>query len=188
MLGNVVHKQDFTPLGLDRKTVVRADAAFRGHERWIGQDHVATFVPALLAGQGIVFMNDRIRESVQVHIRAGQPDHVRRDVVPAKIGHHPGPLVGGEVLVLPHNMLEGRNEKARRAAGGIEDGLILLRVHDSNNEINNVARSSELSGIALRAENGKQVFKGVAEPFAVVVVESGDFFQEEVECFRIAVR
>jgi len=65
---------------------------------------------------------------------------------------------------------------------------VLLRVHHGDDKVNNVARRAELPGIALGTENGQQVFKGVAESFAVVVGETGDFFQEEVEGFRIAVR
>ena len=113
--------------------------------------------------------------------------HVRRDVVAAEVGHQPGALIRGKVLVVSQDMLERRNKKARRAAGGIEDGFVLLRVHHSDDKVNNVARRAELPGIALGAENGQQVFKGVTQTFAVVIGETGDFFQEEVEGFRIAV-
>jgi hypothetical protein len=57
---------------------------------------------------------------VQVQIGAGQADHVGRDVVAAKIGHQPSALVRGKVLVVPLDVFEGRNEKARRAAGTSE--------------------------------------------------------------------
>ena len=85
-------------------------------------------------------------------------------------------------------MFEGRNEKARRAASGIKDSLVLFRVHHGDDEINDVARRAELPGVALGAEDGQQVFEGVAEPFAVVVGEACYLFQKKIERFRIAVR
>ena len=47
VLGHVVHEQHLAALGLDGEAVMRPDAAFRGHEGRIGQDHVGVLVPAV---------------------------------------------------------------------------------------------------------------------------------------------
>ena len=53
---------------------------------------------------------------------------------------------------------------------------MLLRVHHGDDKVNNVARRAELPGIALGTENGQQVFKCVAQTFAVVIGETVDLF------------
>ena len=50
-----------------------------------------------------------------------------------------------------------------------------------------MARGAELSGIALGAEHGEQILEGVAEAFAVVVVELVDDLEEHLERFGVAV-
>ena len=85
-------------------------------------------------------------------------------------------------------MLESRDQESGSAAGGIKDGLGLLRVNHGDDEVNNMARSAELAGIALRAKHGKQVLKRVTEAFAVVVAEAINFLEEQVEGFGIAIR
>ena len=76
------------------------------------------------------------------------------------------------------DVLVGGDEEAGGAAGGVEDGLVLLRVDDRDDEVDDVARGAELAGIALRAEDGEQVLEGVAEALAVVVAELVDDLEE----------
>lgn len=47
---------------------MRLDAAFRGHERRVGEDDVCEFVPALLGGEGVVFVDVRISETMEIHV------------------------------------------------------------------------------------------------------------------------
>ena len=82
------------------------------------------------------------------------------------------------------DVLERRDEEARCAARGVEDGFVFLRVNNGGDEVNDVARGAELAGVTLRAKNVEQVFVGIAEPFAVVIGETRNFFQEEVEGFQ----
>ena len=86
MLGDVVHKQDFAALGLDREAVVGSDAALGRHERRVGQNHVGVVVPAVLTGQGVVLEDVRGGEAVQVHVDQRQAHHVGRDVVALEVG------------------------------------------------------------------------------------------------------
>jgi hypothetical protein len=51
VLGHVIDKQHFAALGLDRKALVRLDAALGRHERRVGQDDVGKLVPALFLRQ-----------------------------------------------------------------------------------------------------------------------------------------
>ena len=44
-----------------------------------------------------------------------------------------------------------------------------------------------MSGVALGAEDGEEVFEGVAEPFGVVVGEFVNDFEEEAQGFGVAV-
>ena len=48
-------------------------------------------------------------------------------------------------------------------------------------------RRAELARVALRAEDGEQVFEGVAQPFAVVIAELVDDLEEALERLRVAV-
>ena len=64
----VVDEQHFRALALHREAVMRPDAAFWRHERRIGQDDIGVLVPALLAGEGVVFGDVRVGEAVQVEI------------------------------------------------------------------------------------------------------------------------
>ena len=61
VLGHVVHEEHFAALGLDGESLVRLDAAFRRHEGRIGEDDVGVFVPAVLGGEGVVFVDVRDR-------------------------------------------------------------------------------------------------------------------------------
>ena len=71
---------------------------------------------------------------------------------------------------------------------GVEDGFLLLRVDDRDNEINDVARGAELARIALRAQHRKQIFEGVAEALAVIVGELVNNLEEALERLGVAVR
>ena len=85
VLGHVVHEEDFAALGLDGEAVVRLDAAFRRHEGRIGEDDVGEFVPAFLGGEGVVFVDVRIGEAVQVEVHQREAHHVGRDVVALEV-------------------------------------------------------------------------------------------------------
>lgn len=63
VLGHIVNEQHFTALGLHRETVVRFDAALWRHERRISEDHVGVFIPSILAGEGVVLSNVRVRKA-----------------------------------------------------------------------------------------------------------------------------
>ena len=84
-------------------------------------------------------------------------------------------------------MLVGGNEEPGGAAGGIEDGILLLRVDDIHDEIDDMTRGAELSGVSLRAEDREEVLEGVAQPLGVVVFELVDDFEEGAQGLRVAV-
>ena len=90
------------------------------------------------------------------------------------------------VLAL-QDVLVGRDQEPRGAAGRVEHGLGLLRVDDLHHEVDDVARGAELPRVALRAEHGQQILEGVAEPLAVVVAELVDDLEEHLERLRVAV-
>ena len=70
MLRHVVGKQHLAPLGLDGEAVVGADAAFRRHERRVGQDDVGALIPTIVAREGVILGDVRADKLVQVHIDA----------------------------------------------------------------------------------------------------------------------
>jgi hypothetical protein len=58
--------------------------------------------------------------------------------------------VGG-LGVLAKNVVVGGNQEARRAASWIADAMARLRIHEGNDQVNDVARSAELAvGSGLR--------------------------------------
>ncbi len=89
-------------------------------------------------------------------------------------------VVGEDVFV-------GGDEESGGAAGGVEDGFVFFGVEDFDDEVDDVARGAELAGVALGAEDGEEVFEGVAEAFGVVVGEFVDRFEEGFEGFGVAV-
>ncbi len=194
VLGHVVHEQHFAALALHRKAVVRLDAALRRHEGRVGEDHVGVLVPALLAGERVVLVDVRVGEAVQIHVDARQAHHVGRDVVALEVSSQPPALVGGERAVAVfvgigfEDVLVRRDQKAGGAAGGVEHGVGLLRVHDLDDEIDDVARRAELAGVALAAQHREQVFEGVAQALGVVVLELVDDLQERAQGLRVAIR
>ncbi len=131
VLSHVVHEEDFAALGLDGEALVGLDAAFRGHEGRVGEDDVGEFVPALLGGEGVVFVDVRIGEAVEVEVHQGEPHHVGRDVVALEVLGEAAFLVGRQFAVAlgvgvgAEDVLVGGDEEAGGAAGGVEDGLDL---------------------------------------------------------------
>ena len=172
VLGHVVHEQHFAALGLHGKAVVRLDAAFRRHEGRIGEDHVGVFVPSVLAGEGVIFVDVRVGEAVQVQVHQGQAHHVGRDVIALEVLRQAALFVRRQGAVALgvgvgfEDVLVGRNQKPGRAAGRVKHGFGLLRIDDLDHEIDDVARGAELPGIALGTEHGEQIFEGIAEAFA----------------------
>ena len=61
--------------------------------------------------------------------------------------------------------------------------MLLQRVDDADDEVDQVARCAELPGVALAAEHREQVFKGVAQFLGMVVAEGVDFLQESCAAF-----
>ena len=84
-------------------------------------------------------------------------------------------------------MFVGGDEKSGGAAGGIEHGLVLLRVDDGHDEVDDMPRGAELSRVSLGAEDGEQIFEGVAEALGVVVLELVDDLEERPQRFRVAI-
>ena len=72
------------------------DAAFRGHEGWVGEDDVKVFVPALFGGEAVVFVNMGIGEAVEVKVHQREAHHVGRDVVALEVLGQAGFFVGSE--------------------------------------------------------------------------------------------
>ena len=86
-------------------------------------------------------------------LAASLPPLVRRQRAVASVGG-----VGGvDVLV-------GRDEEPGRAACRVEHHVVLLRVHDGDDEVDDVPRRAELPGVPLGAEDGEQVLERVAQP------------------------
>ena len=102
-------------------------------------------------------------------------------------------MVGGEgavavfVSIFAIDVFVGGDEESGGAAGGVEDGFVLLWVDELDHEVDDVARGAELPGIALRAKDGEEVFEGIAEAFGVVVFELVDDLEEALEGLGIAV-
>ena len=85
------------------------------------------------------------------------------------------------------DVLVRRHQEPGGAAGRVENGFVLLRVQDGDDEVDDVARGAELPGVALRAEDGQQVFEGVAQALGMVVGEGVDDLEEGAQGFRVAV-
>ena len=194
VFGYIVYKQDFAAIGLDGKAVVGADAAAGRHEGRVGQDNVGVFVPAFFAGQGVVFVDMRLPKPVEIHVHPGEAHHVGGDVVAFEVVDQSAAFVGSQraltvvVRVGRQDVVVCGYEEAGGAAGRVQHGLVFLRVYDSDDEVDDMAGSAELAGIALGTEDGKQVFKGVAQAFRVFVSEFVDDFQDGEQVFKSVVR
>ena len=57
------------------------------------------------------------------------------------------------------------DEESRGAAGRVEDGLVFLRIDDTNDEVDDMARRAELPCVPLSAHDLQEVLEGVSEPF-----------------------
>lgn len=210
VLGHVVDEEDLGAVGLDGEALVGLDAALGGHEGRVGEDDVGVVVPVFLAGEGVVLENMGLREAVEVEVDEGKADHVGGDVVAGEVAHEEGAVRGGEE-VAPHprplsrrpcgrpkqrerggvgseNVPVGRDEEPGGAAGGVEDGFVLLGPDDGDHEVDDVAGGAELAGVALGAHDGEEVLESVAEVFGVGVLELVDGLEEELEGLGVAVR
>ena len=121
---------------------------------------------------------------MEIEVDEGEPDHVGRYVVADDVVHEPG-LVGGLESVAGSlfgagraDVLPGRDEEARCAAGGIENGLVLLGIDNLDHEVDDVPRRAELSRVALAPEHRQEVLEGVAQALGVVVLELSYGLQE----------
>jgi hypothetical protein len=92
------------------------------------------------------------------------------------------------VVLRAQDVFVGGDEEASGAAGGVENGLVLLRGEHLDHEINDVARGAELAGISLAAEDAEQILEGIAEALAVVVAELIDDLEEGVQRLGVAIR
>ena len=105
------------------------------------------------------------------------------------------PLSSGVNVLLPSSsMLAARMclyEEMRKPAvpqAGSKTVSSFLGSTDGHDEVDDVARRTELSGIALGAKHGEQIFVGVAKPLRMVVGEFIDNLQERTQGLRVAVR
>jgi len=183
------------------------DAPFGRHEGRIGEDHVGVIIPTILTGKSIILIDMRVSEAMQVEVHQAQSHHVGRDVVALEVLREASLVIGREkvasALRCPltpalsregrgrriglEDVLVGRDQEARSATGRVKHGIGLLRIDDLDHEVDDVARGAELTGIALRAEHGEQIFEGVAEALRMVVVELVNDLEEHLERFRVAV-
>ena len=105
-----------------------------------------------------------------------------------------GPLfVGRErtvalvVGISPENVLVRRNQKPGSTTGRVENGFVFLRVNDRDDEVDDVARRTELPGVPLRAKDREQIFKSIAQPLTVIVGELVNDLEKGTQSLRVAV-
>lgn len=131
---------------------------------------------------------------VKIHIHPRQAAHERRDVVAGDVAGEFFARGGFQEVtrvrvffggfgrcIGRENVLEGGNQKSRRTSSGVKNGFVFLGVDHVHDEFNDVARGSELAVLPLCAHRVQQVFKGVAEFFGMVVRESIDFIEEQLQ-------
>ena len=135
----------------------------------------------------------RLDKAVQIQIHQRQPHHIGRNVIAPEVGRE-CPLFVGRQRTVPlgvgiglENVLVRRNQEPSRAAGRIENSLVFLGVNDGDHEVDDMARRAKLPGVALRAEDREQIFKGVAQPLAVIIRELVDDREEGAQGLRVAV-
>ncbi|MNP25700.1 hypothetical protein D3C76_1185180 [compost metagenome] len=58
------------------------------------------------------------------------------------------------LLVLLQDVLPGRDQEAGGATGWVEYALVLPRIDDPHDEVDDVSRCAELASVALTAQNG----------------------------------
>ena len=195
MLGDVIGEEHFGFLRGDAKLRVRADAAFRCHERRIGENEIGFLIPTRVIGERVVDVNRRIGEAVQEQIHLAQLHHQVGDVVAGEIGINFLALIVRELVagdcrprrcVFRENVLVTGNQKSAGAAGGIENAIARLRIETRHHEINDVSRSAELTVLGLDAHRLEQILKGVAELLAVRVSESVHLIEKKREDAAVA--
>ena len=86
---------------------MRTHAAFRCHERWIGENEIGFLVPTRVVGQRVVDVNRRIGEAVQEQIHLAELHHQVGDIVAGEIGIH--------FLALIVRELVAGNSRSRRS-------------------------------------------------------------------------
>ena len=86
MFGDVIGEEHFGFFRRDAKLRVRADAAFRRHERRIGEDEIRFLVPARVVGKSVVDVNRGIGKAVQEQIHLAQLHHQVGDIIAGEIG------------------------------------------------------------------------------------------------------
>ena len=127
----------------DRAEARRADA-----ERGIGEDDVVERLRRLLERVLALDGAGLHAGAVEVEVHRGERDDERRDVVAAEglvLQELLLPAVGGLSL----HVVEGGEEEAARAAGGVADGLGDLRVDDVHHRLDERARREILAGAGL---------------------------------------
>ena len=173
---------------------MRRNSTFRCHKRRIGENDIVSIVPLLQTGQRVVFADIGRGEAVKVHIHTGQAHHVRGYVISGKVRGNAFLVVCSErgIALRIHigflDVIISADQKPCCATGGIKDRFVLLRCSYFHHHINDMAGCAELSGVALTAHDGKQIFKGITQVFAVFIGKFRNFFQKAVERFRVAVR
>ncbi len=193
VLSHVVHEEHLAAFRFDGESVVRTDASLGRHEGRIGQDDVRVFIPAFLAGEGVVFVYVRVDELVQVHVDQRETYHVRGDVVAFDIAGQSFSLIGRErveafiVAVVFQDVLVGGDEESGGAAGRVEQAFVLLEIDEGHHEVDDMTRGAELTGISLGTEDGEQVLESVSQAFRVVVGELVDDLQEAAQRLRVVV-
>ena len=195
MLGDVVGEEHLGLLRGDAEFGVRGHAAFRGHERRVGEDEVGPLVPARVVAQGVVDVDGGVGKAVEEEVHLAQFHHLVVHVVAGEVAIDllalgVGELVAGQGRAgrgaVREDVPVGGDEEAARAAGGVEDFVAGLRVEAGDDEINDVARGAELAVLTLRAGALQEVFKGVAQFLAVRVGEAVHLGEEHGEDASVA--
>ncbi len=65
---------------------MRGDAAFRGHERRVGENKVGLLVPAGVVAQGVVDVDGGVGKAVEEEVHLAQLHHEVGDVVAGEVG------------------------------------------------------------------------------------------------------
>ena len=85
-------------------------------------------------------------------------------------------------------MLVRGDEETRRPAGRVKHNILLLRVHDRHDEVDDMPRRAKLPRVALRIHHRKQILERVPQPLRVVISEAVDLLQKDPQRLRVAIR
>ena len=149
MFGDVIDKEDFASLGLNRKTTVGADAAFGRHKGGIGHNDVEGILPSVFGGECVVFVGFGVGEAVEIHIHKRETDHAWVNIIADDIIEEAGLLGECRFFVVSGDVFVGTDQEAGGSTGGVKDGFIELGVNDFDDEVDYVSRGSELTCLAL---------------------------------------